>query len=553
MRFHFDVLPQQCGDAVSALSQLTGTLGNLLFGIQPCGSTERYLSFMKALIKNILNLECEKHIHRHFQYLEQLNDHIERKTRREGRLATKTIHRPFWWAVAAPFNPFKVRAAKKLKAYSYSLAEKLRTRKYQPRPALIRYIAKEDGSRRKLNVFQLPDAAISTLTYKSLLHKNLARLSGYAYAYREDRTPHDAVNEIYSEWKGLDRVYVAEYDFSKFFDEISHAYLWSVLDKHEFIISPSERHVIQEFLNSTAAESADYPNNGRRRDRGIPQGTSISLFLANIACWELDRRLERLGVGFARYADDTLIWCTRYEGVTSAYDAIDECASRMGVELNRDKSAGISLLSRVGVPEMNVKNGIDYLGYRVALDRISISPKKVRKIKGRISFLIYQNLIQPLTQKKIFNSGRLTFMVDLDYLTAVRQVRYYLYGGLSEDKLSQYVDGRISDLNFRGVMSYYPIVNDIEQLAKLDGWLAYTFRQALRLRARLWQKNDGTELPGPSDDWIENVADMQFIPLTGTEDVDVRLPSFRRINRALSFAVSQKGIKAVANTKIKYY
>jgi RNA-directed DNA polymerase len=141
----------------------------------------------------------------------------------------------------------------------------------------------------------------------------------------------------------------------------------------------------------------------------------------------------------------------------------------------------------------------------------------------------------------------------MDYLTAVRQVRYYLYGGLSEDKLKQYVDGRISDLNFRGVMSYYPVVNDIGQLANLDGWLAYTFRQALKLRARLWQKNDGTELPGPSDDWIDNVADMQFIPITSTELADARLPSFRRINRALRYAVSQKGIKAVANTRIKYY
>jgi RNA-directed DNA polymerase len=508
---------------------------------------------MKALIKNILNVECKKHIQRHFQYLEQLHDHIDRKSRREGKAAPKRIYRPLWWSVAPQFNPFKVRAAKKLKTYSYALAEKIRSRKYEPQPALIRYVAKEDGTRRKLNVFQLPDSAISTLTYKSLLHKNLPRFSGYAYAYREDRTPHDAVNEIYSEWKGLDRVYVAEYDFSKFFDEISHDYLWAVLDTHEFIVSPSERHVIETFLKSTAAEIIDYPNNARRRDRGIPQGTSISLFLANVACWELDRRLERLGVGFARYADDTLIWSTRYEGVTSAYDAIDECASRMGVALNRDKSAGISLLSRVGVPEMNVKEGIDYLGYSIALDRVSIAAKKVDKIKARISFLIYQNLIQPLTQKRIFNSTRLTANVDMDYLTAVRQVRYYLYGGLSEDKLKQYVDGRISDLNFRCAMSYYPVVNDIGQLANLDGWLAYTFRQALKLRARLWQKNDGTELPGPSDDWIDNVADMQFIPITSTELADARLPSFRRINRALRYAVSQKGIKAVANTRIKYY
>lgn len=508
---------------------------------------------MKALIKNTLNLECEKHIQRHFQYLDQLDDHIQRKSRREGRPQIKVIHRPFWWNVAPSFNPFKVRRKKALKTYAHSLAEKLRARKYEPMPALIRYIPKEDGSKRPINVFQLPDSAISTLTYKSLLRKNLPRLSSYAYAYREDRTPHDAVNEIHSEWKTLDRVYVAEYDFSKFFDEINHEYLWTVLDRHEFILGPSERHVIRQFLTSKAATQRNYPNNARPRTRGIPQGTSISLFLANIACWELDRRLERLGVGFARYADDTLIWCRRYEGITSAYEVIDEYASKMGVDLNPQKSAGISLLSRVGVPEMSVKKGIDYLGYRISLDNISISPKKLKKIKARISFLIYQNLLQPLMQKRIFNSARLTPVIDLDYLTAIRQVRYYLYGGLSEDKLKQYVDGRISDLNFRGVMSYYPIVNDIAQLANLDGWLIYTFKQALRLRAKLWQQYDGTELPGPADNWIESIADFQFIPLTENEMIDARFPSFRRINRALKFAVSQKGIRAVANRRIKYY
>jgi hypothetical protein len=49
---------------------------------------------------------------------------------------------------------------------------------------------------------------------------------------------------------------------------------------------------------------------------GIPQGTSISLFLANVAAYALDRRLETLGVGFVRYADDTIIWSTVVWSVT---------------------------------------------------------------------------------------------------------------------------------------------------------------------------------------------------------------------------------------------
>jgi RNA-directed DNA polymerase len=508
---------------------------------------------MRALIKNVLKLECDKHVLRHFEYLKQLQDYVDRKSRREGKPVTKKIYRAPWWSVDDRFNPFKIRTKKRLEVFAHTLAKKVRNRSYRPGTALVNFVPKEDGSPRRLNIFQLPDAAISTLVYKSLLHKNLPRLSSHAYAYREDRTPHDAVNEIFSEWKNVDRVYVAEYDFSKFFDEISHDYLWETIGKHKFIVSPSERNVIDSFLKSSAAELGTYPNKALPRVKGIPQGTSISLFLANIACWELDRSLERLGVGFARYADDMLIWSREYDKVVCAYYAIDDAAALMGVPLNLVKSSGISLLSRVGQPEMKVKDAIGYLGYEISLNNISMADKAMRKIKARISFLIYQNLLQPLIQKKIFNGAQLTPNADLDYITALRQLRFYLYGGLTEDRLRQYMDGRASNLNFRGVMSYYPLVTDIRQLAYLDGWLEYTLRQALKLRQRLWLKYNGSMLPGPIADWIEKIKDLTFVTLSPGVLADLRLPSFRLINRALRYAITQRGIRAVVNPAMLYY
>src|SRR2546427_1950191 len=194
-------------------------------------------TFLRSLLRNTLATECDKHVQRHFEYLKELHDYTQRRSRREGNAFKKQIYRPLWWRLSPRFNPFKVRATKKLNTYAHVLAGKLRRKTYKPEPALVHCIRKADGSLRRLNIFQLPDAAVSLLAYKSLLHKNLPRLSGYAFAYREDRTPHDAVNEIFAEWKNLDRVYVAEYDFSKFFDEISHEYLWRVMNDHNFIVS----------------------------------------------------------------------------------------------------------------------------------------------------------------------------------------------------------------------------------------------------------------------------------------------------------------------------
>jgi len=52
----------------------------------------------------------------------------------------------------------------------------------------------------------------------------------------------------------------------------------------------------------------------------------------------LDRRLERLGVGFARYADDTLIWSESYDGIGRAANALEDAGVEMGVGLNFLKS-----------------------------------------------------------------------------------------------------------------------------------------------------------------------------------------------------------------------
>jgi RNA-directed DNA polymerase len=503
---------------------------------------------VRALLHRTLSEECDKHVQRYFGYLRELNDYAERRSKREGAPFKKIILPRKWWNLAPQFNPFKVRVAKQLNTYAHTLAEKLRRDEYKPKAALVRRIRKSDGTLRELNIFQLPDAALSRLVYKSLLRKNLPRFSGYAFAYREDRTPHDAVNEIFSEWKSLDRVYVAEYDFSKFFDKINHAFLWRILSEHNFIVSREEENAIRAFLNSTACEQNGYPSNPKQRTCGIPQGTSISLFLANVACWELDRGLERLGVGFCRYADDTVIWSADYDRVVKAYYVINECSKRMGVPINLLKSQGIRLISRAPMrAEIESKLSVDYLGYGVSLSHIFISKKRVFKIKSRISYLIYQNLLQPLKVKGIFNAARLTPSLDLDYVTALRQIRYYLYGGLTDEKLRKYIAGKIPDLRFRGVMSYYPIVTDISQLAKLDGWLAYTLRQSLKLREQLWLGHGLGPLPGPTAGWIDNLEEQTVGIAPDGKSVDLRLPRFTLVHSAMRLAIIKKGIEAVAN------
>jgi len=156
--------------------------------------------------------------------------------------------------------------------------------------------------------------------------------------------------------------------------------------------------------------------------------------LANVAAYPLDRRLETLGVGFARYADDTLIWGDSYDIVCRAVNALEETAAEMGVQLNFNKSEGISILSPEGLPaEFRPKTSVSFIGYKIGSNTISFRPETLKKSQSWLSYLIYSNLLQEpkkgtLSQERIGD-------VDWDYVIALAQIRRYLYGELSESQL----------------------------------------------------------------------------------------------------------------------
>lgn len=508
---------------------------------------------MKKILSSYILDECKKHIERHYDYLFELEENRKRKEKRLDLPLTKKILRPPYWSVHTGFDPFKVRSAKILNTYTHTLSEKLRTLTYNPNTSITHSIPKPSGGMRELNIFQIPDAAISLFVYKSLLAKNVNRLSAYAYAYREDRNAHDAILKISADWSARERIYVAEFDFSKFFDSIDHRYLWDVLKTRGFLYTELEEYILTKFLASKSAKVSSYtPQGGEERERGIPQGTSISLFMANVACWELDQDLERIGVQFARYADDTLIWSNSYDQVVRAYDAISHFSKLMRVPINLDKSEGITLVVEESRGELKTKPQVKFLGYDISLKKVSISKNSVNHIKKRISYIVYENLLQPLKQG-VFNTKRLD-LLDWDYVVALAQIRRYLYGGLNDTKLLRYKIGLISKLHFRGVMSYYPLVNDEQQLKNLDGWLIHTLKQSLHVRQKMWYDQSSLPLPGPNTKWIEQIADIKtWLHPVSQKQYDLRIPSFLLINRAMRVGLKQGGIKNVTNPRSRYY
>lgn len=494
---------------------------------------------MKKLLEQKIEEEARKLSLRHHAYHNNRQIEYLRNKKRFVDPPAKEIKIPPYWSKDRKFNPFYVQ--KHSRQIAFSIYRKIKSGIYEPNPAYIMKVPKSDSKTRNITVYQIPDAAVSKIYYEQLLSKNKHRFSSFSYAYRNDRNVHFAIQDIAIDLSQHARTFIAEFDFSDFFGSISHDYLFKQFDKNSFFISDEERKITQSFLPSTGV--------------GIPQGSSISLFLANLVCWELDKKLEKNGLQFARYADDTVIWSQDYDKICKAFEIINDFSENAGVKINVGKSDGISLLTREGFPSelKSVKHKIDFLGYSISVDHLSIKEKSVKKIKKQISYLLYRNLIQPLKGPKLRAVTIPANDSDPAFLTAILQIRRYLYGNLSEKQLRDYLAGRLRTINFKGIMSFYPLLTDEEQLKKLDGWLSSVTIRALHLRARLlkrWKFNRDNIFPFNVNK--EELIERCKVTLINGKPL-LEIPSFLRIYRAIQKGLISQGIERVMNPSSSYY
>jgi len=495
--------------------------------------------YFEDYLRKVIKEESYKLILRYHAYHNALHNEYLRNKKRILDPPRKTIKNPNYWQEDKKFNPFYVR--RKSKSIARSIAKKISEKTYEPCPPHKKEIPKLGGGKRSIAIYQIPDSAVSRIFYNRLLAKNKHRFSSFSYAYRNDRNVHFAIQDIWLDISRDARSFIAEFDFSDFFGSISHDYLRAQYDGNGFFISDEERYVIDSFLKD--------------RTKGIPQGTSISLFLANLVCWRLDLGLEREGLKFARYADDTVIWSPDYQKICKAFTIINDFSSSAGIPINANKSDGISLLTKEDLPTelKSTKTNIDFLGYSISVNSVSIKEDSLRKIKKQISYLLYRNLIQPLQGNQL--KGLIIPANDKDagLLTAMMQIRRYLYGGITGQQLRNYLSGRTKRIYFKGILSFYPLVNDEEQLKSLDGWLIAVIFRSLKLRLKLLKK------------WKYDRSDMFPFNLRCSEIPEqfkskkiygkplLEIPSFMLIQRALQKGLKHRGIESVMNPESMDY
>jgi hypothetical protein len=404
---------------------------------------------------------------------------------------------------------------------------------YEPTPAVNYQIPKPDGTKRSIMAFSIPDAALANIILKRTRDRNTKRLSPYSYAYHPDKNVFDAILAL-TDFDSGGKLFAVQIDFEKYFDMIPTGYLTERLkDSGKISLTPHERHVFDRFLHHRYCNYEDY-SKGKymRRHKGTPQGSSVSLLLANLANHDLDTALAAEAGKFVRFADDVVALCRTYEQAQMLERRFYAHCSTSGLKLNEDKSPGIAIIAD-SAQELRSYPHFDYLGYRFSKDGLGVPEKVVARIKTRISRLVNIYLLQYL--KNGYNSSRAAitpYEYDWDLLGLIYELRRSLYGGLSENELHSFIHNGKRLPKMKGLMGFYCLIDDPSEMRKLDGWMLSVVRRAMVVRNQVLNANYGQSCPTPTNarlatgDWLDTKA------WHGPDLPEARMPSLIRGWRA---------------------
>ena len=187
-----------------------------------------------------------------------------------------------------------------LKENWVSIRDKIRKRKYKPKPVRRVEIPKPDGGVRNLGVPTVVDRIIEQAIVQRLTPIVEPHFSEYSYGFRPKRRAQQAIVKLL-EYFNDGYTYVVDIDLEKFFDNVPQDKLMTLVGK--LIQDPDTESLIRKYLNAGVMVRGRY----EETNKGTPQGGNLSPLLSNIMLNELDKELEARGLHFVRYADDCVI------------------------------------------------------------------------------------------------------------------------------------------------------------------------------------------------------------------------------------------------------
>jgi RNA-directed DNA polymerase len=256
-----------------------------------------------------------------------------------------------------------------LKQHWPVIREQMLNGAYKPQPVKRVEIPKPDGGIRKLGIPTVLDRFIQQAVMQVLQRRWDPTFSEHSYGFRPGRSAHQAVEQA-QQYIAAGYRWVVDLDLEKFFDRVDHDRLMAKIA--ERVGDKRLLKLIRAFLKAGVMEGGLVSP----VDEGTPQGGPLSPLLSNIVLDEFDRELERRGLRFARYADDSNIYVrSRRAGERVMASVTRFITTKLKLRVNAQKSAvarpwerkflGFSFTS-AGVPKRRIApNAVDRFKERI--------------------------------------------------------------------------------------------------------------------------------------------------------------------------------------------